>query len=579
GHLLGTTEKEVRETRRKLGLKPVYKLVDTCAAEFEAETPYYYSTWQGEDEVVTSDRPKILVVGSGPIRIGQGIEFDYCSVHAALSVKKLGYEAVVINNNPETVSTDFATADRLYFDPLTLEDLLNVIEKEKILGVLIQFGGQTAINLAAQLEEEGIKLLGPTAKTIDNLEDRELFYNVLHELEIPHIQGEMVPNPEELKQAAERLGFPILIRPSYVIGGQSMFIFYDQKELGRAIETNLHSGLWPLLVDRYLPGLEFEVDAVSDGEEMVVPGLFEHIEKAGIHSGDSVAVFPPVSVPKAVQQLAVDYTKKLCKACHIIGLINIQFVFANDILYVLEVNPRASRTVPIISKVTGFPLVDTAVAVQLGKKLRDVTNEKEWMTPPAFYSVKAPVFSSVKLNGVDPVLGPELKSTGEALGLGETLEEAFEKALFLGKGNPFKSTEKASKLLCSISLREQGESLPLLKHLQDKGFELVATPQTARFLVQNGVAVTQTVTTFEEIKTLFEAKTVSAVINCPTNGRNRTTFGFQLRAEAIKCQVPVFTCLDTVKAALTLQLTSDQIKVKTLVDYRQDSKKGSGLHV
>jgi carbamoyl-phosphate synthase large subunit len=580
--LLGATEKAVREKRRTLGLKPVYKLVDTCAAEFEAETPYYYSTWQGEDEVVTSDRPKILVVGSGPIRIGQGIEFDYCSVHAAHSVKKLGYEAVVINNNPETVSTDYATADRLYFDPLTLEDLLHVIEKENIIGVLIQFGGQTAINLAAQLEEEGIKLLGPSAKTIDALEDREQFYQVLQELEIPHIQGEMVTGPEELSKAAERLGFPILIRPSYVIGGQSMFIFHDQKELERAAQTHLsqHSQMWPLLVDCYLPGLEFEVDAVSDGEAMVVPGLFEHFEKAGIHSGDSVAVFPPVRVPEAIQQQAVNYTKKLCQACEVIGLINIQFVYANNTLYVLEVNPRASRTVPIISKVTGFPLVDVAVAVQLGKKLNEVTNEKEWMTPPAFYSVKAPVFSFTKLHGVDPVLGPEMKSTGESLGLGETLEEAFEKALFLGKRNPFKISSKVtSKVLCSISLREREESLPLIKELRDKGFELVATPETAHFLNQHGVAVAQKVTSLEQIKGLFEAEGITAVINCPTNGRNQTTFGFQLRAEAIRYQVPLFTCLDTVKAALTLQMSSESIKVKTLVDYRRNSKKGSGLHV
>ncbi len=578
--LLNVTEKEVRDKRRSLDIHPVYKLVDTCAAEFEAETPYYYSTWHGEDEVTVSARRKILVVGSGPIRIGQGVEFDYCSVHATLAVKKLGYEAVVINNNPETVSTDYATADRLYFDPLTLEDLLNVIEKENIEGVLLQYGGQTAVNLANELEAEGVRIFGTSADMIDALEDRERFYKVLQKLEIPHIEGETAKDAQGLKASATKLGFPILIRPSYVIGGQSMFIFYDHQELDRAIQSHLaqDARMWPLLVDQYHPGLEFEVDAVCDGKELVIPGIFEHIEKAGVHSGDSVAIFPPITVSNTVQELAVEYTKQIMVECSVSGLMNIQFVLSKDTLYVLEVNPRASRTIPIISKVTGFPLVEAAVRVQLGEALSDFSDATGLLPEPAFYSVKAPVFSSSKLNGVDPVLGPEMKSTGESLGLGTTLDEAFEKALFLGKANPFHKENGKKAILCSINSRELEEGLPLLKSLQERGFKLIATTNTADFYKSNGLIIEETVTSEAEVSQWIQSDQLAAILNIPTNGRNRSTTGFKLRAEGIQYAVPLMTCLDTVKAALIHSTSESHQDCKTLVAYRQESKKGSGIH-
>ncbi|WEG13068.1 carbamoyl-phosphate synthase (glutamine-hydrolyzing) large subunit [Pullulanibacillus sp. KACC 23026] len=578
--LLSVTEKEVSEKRKGWGILPVYKLVDTCAGEFVAETPYYYSTWHGEDEALVSNRPKILVVGSGPIRIGQGVEFDYCSVHATFAVKKLGFEAVVVNNNPETVSTDYATADRLYFDPLTLEDLLHVIEKENVQGVLLQFGGQTAVNLAEKLEAEGVPILGTTADMIDALEDRERFYKVLKELNIPHIQGEIVESPAELKEAAGRLGFPILSRPSYVIGGQSMFIFYDEAELDRALTFHFQDDrMWPLLVDSYLPGMEFEVDAVSDGSDIVIPGIFEHVERAGVHSGDSTAIFPPVNLPESVQQLAVTYTEKICKACSIKGLMNIQFVYANETLYVLEVNPRASRTIPIISKVTGFPMVEAAVRVQLGQSVKSFTKVQGLLTPPAYYSVKAPVFSSSKLNGVDPVLGPEMKSTGESLGLGYSVGEALTKAVFLGEANPFSQSTTKKTIICSINSRELEESYGLIKELIERGFDMTATAKTAEFYEQKGLPIKKKVLSVEEVAEVLQSGEAAALINSPTNGRNRSTFGFQIRAEAIRHKVPLMTSLDTVRAALTYANSTTNDQVKTLTAYRQDSMKGSGIYV
>lgn len=567
--LFGTDEQTVREKRKAIGLMPGYKLVDTCSGEFEARTPYYYSTWLGEDEAEVDDKPKILVIGSGPIRIGQGIEFDYCSVQAALAVKKKGFQAIVINNNPETVSTDFSIADRLYFEPLALEDILNVAEKEKVTGALVQFGGQTAVNVAEALEKAGIKILGTSTESIDKLEDREQFYQVLGELGIPHIKGETVHRIGELKAAAQKLGFPILVRPSYVIGGQSMFLFYHPEELDAYIRgRDFRAQSFPLLVDRYVPGLECEVDAISNGEQVVIPGVFEHIERAGVHSGDSVAVFPSHTLSDKVKRVIAGDTQKICRSLQVKGLINIQFVIAGETVYVLEVNPRASRTVPIISKVSGIPMVEKAVFVQLGDHLDSPRQPDGYCEAPPFYSVKVPVFSYSKLTGVDPVLGPEMKSTGEQLGMGKTVEEALEKAFFHGKTNPFRTVAEKNIILCSVTDRERKESLPIVRRLADKGFILAATVQTAAFYRQNGVAAEAIEEDREAIKALLSGEKTAAVINIPTQGRNRRSFGFSIRETALRFSVPIFTCMDTVRAALDGSEKLFPLTVHPIGEYR-----------
>lgn len=564
-------EKEVREKWKEMGVKPGYKLVDTCAAEFEAQTPYYYSTWTGGNEAEVSHNQKILVIGSGPIRIGQGIEFDYCSVQAALAVKNLGYEAIVINNNPETVSTDYSIADRLYFEPLTLEDILNVAEKEKVAGALIQFGGQTAINLAKGLEKEGITILGTSTEAIDQLEDRQHFYNELQKLNIPHIQGETASDADELRNVANHLGFPILVRPSYVIGGQSMFIFHNLVELERYINLDeaVNEKPWPLLVDRYMSGVECEIDVISDGEQIVIPGIFEHIEKAGVHSGDSTAVFPSFSLSEAVKAMIVDYTRRICTALQINGLMNVQFVITEETVYVLEVNPRSSRTVPIISKITGVPMVEMAVSVQLGKSLERQEYEYGLLSEPAFYSVKAPVFSATKLKNVDFVLGPEMKSTGELLGIGSSVEAALEKAMFAGGANALQFTKEKPVIFCSMSDREKTESIEVIKTLEKSGFQISATPQTATFYQNNGIAVPYVMKDLRTIKELLSGGQVAAVLNSPTQGRNQDSFGFRLRELAVRYQIPLFTCLDTVNAALKLPKNVEgKHAVSTLTEYR-----------
>lgn len=565
------SEKAIREKRKITGIKPAYKLVDTCAAEFEAQTPYYYSTWNGQDEVEVTDKPKVLVVGSGPIRIGQGIEFDYCSVQAALAVKNMGYEAIVINNNPETVSTDYSIADRLYFEPLTLEDILNVAEKENVTDVLIQFGGQTAINLAKSLEEEGMTILGTSTDSVDQLEDRQQFYNILKELNIPCIEGETVSNAVELRSTAKHLGFPILVRPSYVIGGQSMFIFNKLSELERYIklEGGFNEKRWPLLVDRYMPGVECEIDAVSDGEHVLIPGIFEHIEKAGIHSGDSTAVFPSVTISKKTKSTIVEYTNRICKALNIIGLVNIQFVLYKGCVYVLEVNPRSSRTVPIISKITGMPIVDSAVKAQLGKSLEEQRIEYGLLKEPQFYSVKSPVFSAKKLKDVDFVLGPEMKSTGELLGMGASFEEALGKAMFLNGENTFNYTNEKPVILCAMSDQDKPESIERVKSLASRGFQIGATSQTAAYYQTHDITVAYVVKSLAVISELLAGGKVAAVLNSPTQGRDQNSFGFRLRELALRYNIPLFTCLDTLDAALTLPVQSMERTVLTVKEYRE----------
>lgn len=556
--IFNVSERELRKRWKSLGWKPSYKLVDTCAAEFEAVTPYYYSTWQGIDEVEISDKKKILVIGSGPIRIGQGIEFDYCSVHAALALRKKGYEAIVMNNNPETVSTDYSIADRLYFEPLAVEDILHVVAKEQVEGVLIQFGGQTAINVAQALEEEGVTILGTSIEAIDQLEDRQQFYEVLAKLNIPHIAGTTANQPEELQPISRKLGFPILVRPSYVIGGQAMFIFYHENELVEYVshlEVDEDQRIWPLLVDRYIPGLECEVDVISDGKDVIIPGIFEHIEKAGVHSGDSVTIFPPITLKQETQETLVHYATKIAQELPIIGMMNIQFVVAEGQVYVLEVNPRSSRTVPIMSKVTQIPMIEWATFVQLGDSLKDLHSELGLLKEPHFYAVKAPVFSAGKLREVDHVLGPEMKSTGEVLGLGASQEEALGKALFLGEANPFKqSTTQQEKpyIFCSITDRDKEESISYLKELSKRQFKLIATEKTAQYLESHGVEVELLTKSKKMINDRLKQGDIAAIINIPSQGRLKDKLGFYIREQAVRYSIPCFTCLDTVKKAIQL---------------------------
>ncbi|MCP3740999.1 carbamoyl-phosphate synthase (glutamine-hydrolyzing) large subunit [Rossellomorea sp. BNER] len=569
--IFNITESEIRQKRRLLGLKPGYKLVDTCAAEFDAITPYYYSTWKGIDEIETSDKKKVLVIGSGPIRIGQGIEFDYCSVHATLALKKKGYEAIVMNNNPETVSTDYSIADRLYFEPLTVEDILHVIEKEKVEGVLIQFGGQTAINVAQELVNEGVPVLGTSIEAIDQLEDRKHFYDFLTGLNIPHILGKIAFEADQLIDAADDLGYPVLVRPSYVIGGQSMFIFNQQDELIRysnqLIEEN-NQKIWPLLVDKYIPGLECEVDVISDGENVIIPGIFEHIERAGVHSGDSIAIFPPLTLTDKLKNTLVEYARKIAQELPVIGMMNVQFVVSDEKVFVLEVNPRASRTVPIFSKVTNIPMIEWATLVQLGVSLDQLYSKQGLLKEPAFYSVKSPVFSAGKLREVDHVLGPEMKSTGEVLGLGMTVSEALKKALFLGGSNPFSQADlNQHYVLCSITDSQKRASLSYVKELVRRNFSVIATEGTANYYIQQGIHVEVILSTKEMLREYIRQGEVAAIINIPNQGRIKEKLGFYLREESVRNRVPCFTCLDTVKAAITSSSNHVELHIRSMNEY------------
>ncbi|SES24586.1 carbamoyl-phosphate synthase (glutamine-hydrolyzing) large subunit [Salipaludibacillus aurantiacus] len=544
--LTGTNSSTLRSEYERINIHPSYKLVDTCAGEFDAVTPYFYSTWHGEDEVAVSEaRKKILVLGSGPIRIGQGVEFDYCSVHAALAVKKLGYEAVVINNNPETVSTDYSVADRLYFEPLALEDVLAVIRKEKVEGVLIQFGGQTAINLANDLQEEGIKIYGTSPENIDRLEDRGQFYELLNSLDIPHIAGNSAHAPADLTKTAEKLGYPVLIRPSYVIGGQSMFICYNEIELAQYVERiqeETNNRCWPLLIDQYVPGLECEVDVISDGENIIIPGIFEHLEKAGVHSGDSMTVFPPVTLTETEKQSIVEIASQIAVTTPVIGMMNIQFVIYEGTVYVLEVNPRSSRTVPIMSKVTGFPMIQSAVEVQLGKLLASTAETAGLLKEPSYFTVKAPVFSASKLKGVDHVLGPEMKSTGEIIGLGKTKNEALKKVASYTDGA---AQEGRIQCFVSVSDRMKKASVSLIQKLEGIGAEITATEGTARFLEGEGIHAASIVKNKTDILAHWKESAPQLVLNIPNQGREKEKIGFFIRELSVKYQVPYYTSLET----------------------------------
>ncbi|WCK54161.1 carbamoyl-phosphate synthase (glutamine-hydrolyzing) large subunit [Aneurinibacillus sp. Ricciae_BoGa-3] len=555
--LCGVSFEEVRARLKEWGMAPAFKLVDTCAAEFVAQTPYYFSTWQGADEVPveTADK-KVLVLGSGPIRIGQGIEFDYCSVHAAKALRKHDVKAVVINNNPETVSTDYNTADQLYFEPLSLEDVLNVIEKEKVDGVMVQFGGQTAINLADKLLRAGVHVYGTSVDAIDRVEDRERFYEMLRKLEIPHIPGEGVNSQQGAHLVAEEIGYPVLIRPSYVIGGRGMAVLNNPEELDQYFaDWNRYTSsgaLFPLLIDKYVSGMEVEVDAVCDGEDVLIPGIFEHIERAGVHSGDSMAIFPTPNLSQQQCGEIARYTKLIAAEMQACGLINIQLVIDTEgTIYVLEVNPRASRTIPIVSKVTGIPMVPLATRVQLGEKLADIGCGTGLMPRIPFFAVKGPVFSTIKLNGVDPALGPEMKSTGEVIGLSYSVEEAVAKAIGWKEGI-CDWLEPEDAILISLSDPDKQAFIPYLPKLKELNLSILATPGTAAFLAQHDVPVKEIVETPEQVKELCTQMPVKAFVNTPTLGNKRGRLGFALRQLALSLNITCFTFLDTFASYLAV---------------------------
>ncbi|WP_270182112.1 carbamoyl-phosphate synthase (glutamine-hydrolyzing) large subunit [Alkalihalobacillus sp. CinArs1] len=538
---IGKTIDIVRTQCKKVGIERGMKQVDTCAGEFEAVTPYFYSTYLGKDEAENQPDASILILGSGPIRIGQGVEFDYCSVHATLAVKKFGYRAVVMNNNPETVSTDYSIADRLYFEPLAIEDVLAVIEKENIVGVAVQFGGQTAVNLAEELHERGIPVLGTPVENINKVEDRDQFYKLLDSLTIPYVEGKMAYDPEEMEQLAADLTFPIIVRPSYVIGGQNMFIFRTMDELKRYTKKLGSSSkkMWPFLLDRFVEGTECEVDVICNGEEIAIPGIMEHLERAGVHSGDSTAIYPPISLTDEQKQVITTYSEKLSKALQCSGLMNIQFVISEDTIYVLEINPRASRTVPLMSKVTNVPIVEWAIEAQLnnGSKLPEQGLLKE----QPYYTVKFPIFSNGKLKNVDHVLGPEMKSTGEVLSVASTVTEALSKAII-----PTVKSSLPKAVLCSINNETKDAALLLLDELTKKGVTLYATPGTHNFLVSEGVQSIEVEKNLTAIEQLI-SKEVEAIISIPTIGREKNRLGFQIRALGTRYKIPCFTHLDTLQ--------------------------------
>lgn len=535
--------------RRAHGMYPVYKMVDTCAAEFASSTPYYYATFEEEDENVITKKEAIVVIGSGPIRIGQGIEFDYCSVHAVWAIQSLGYEAIIINNNPETVSTDFDISDKLFFEPLFIEDVMNVIQEEKPKGVIVQYGGQTAINLAPKLLERGVQILGTSVDAIDCAEDRRRFDRLLKELNIPRPKGVAVRDLAEARQKAATIGYPVLVRPSYVIGGRAMMVVDNEDELVAYMkEAMALSGEQPILIDAYIEGIEVEVDAISDGKDILVPGIMEHLERTGVHSGDSFCVYPPRNLSAQVVTTIMAHTAMLARALRVVGLMNIQFVVRDEQVYVIEVNPRASRTVPILSKVTKVPMVTLAMQVSLGEKLKDLPYGTGLYKTTGLVAVKAPVFSFVKLDGVDAALTPEMKSTGEVLGVDATYDRALLKA-FLGAGYTFGLT---GKVLFSISDKAKAESVAYARAFLNRGFDLVATEGTAAFLRRQGLSCG--VMAIEGTKALqdgMKAGEISLLVNMPTKGKDVSRDGYRLRNMAQHLDVPSFSCFDTVKAWLT----------------------------
>jgi len=548
---IGCSKEEVTARRKDLNLRAAYKMVDTCAAEFEAATPYYYSTYDEYSEVKESAADKVLVIGSGPIRIGQGIEFDYCSVHSVWALKEEGYETIIANNNPETVSTDFDTSDRLYFEPLTPEDVENIVETEKPSGAIVQFGGQTAIKLAKPLHEMGVKIFGTQPEYIDAAEDREKFDKMLEMLNIPRPKGKTVFTLEQALEAARELGYPVLVRPSYVLGGQGMEIAYNDNDVAEFMKIiNRVKQEHPILIDKYMMGREIEVDAICDGEDVLIPGIMEHLERAGVHSGDSISVYPTQTISEKVKSTIVDYTRKLAKALHVVGLINIQYVLYNNTLYVIEVNPRSSRTVPYISKVTGIPMVNIATRLMMGRKLKDFKYGTGLYRESGYVAVKVPVFSFEKLHDVDISLGPEMKSTGEVLGIAKTFPEALYKGII---ASGIKLPERGGGILMTVRDTDKPELIPIAEDFEKLGFELWATGKTANMLNVHGIA-TNAVKKIGEgspnILDLIQSGKISLVVNTPTRGRQPERDGFKIRRKAVEMSIPCLTSLDTVKAVI-----------------------------
>ena len=568
---MGFTDKVIERLSKKevgsLARMPVYKTVDTCAAEFEAETPYYYSTFDEETEVKpATGKKKVMVLGSGPIRIGQGIEFDYCSVHSVWALQQLGCETIIVNNNPETVSTDFDTADRLYFEPLTPEDITGIVNAEKPDAAIVQFGGQTAINLAGHLEKLGVPILGTPAWSIDAAEDREKFDVILNKTGIPRAKGDTVFTEEEAVEVADKLGYPVLVRPSYVLGGQGMEIAYKEEDIREYMQVITRTKIEnPVLVDKYLMGREIEVDAICDGEDILIPGIMEHMERAGIHSGDSISVYPSISIEEKHKQTIIDYTKKLSKELAVLGLVNIQFVLYNDEVYVIEVNPRSSRTIPYISKITGVPMVDLATRCMFGEKLKDMGWGTGLYPECKHYAVKVPVFSFQKLRGLDTQLGPEMKSTGEVLGVSTSFREALLKGM-MGAGYEMK---KKGKILISVRDADKQEIIQVAERFSELGFELYATTGTANVLNRHMVA-TNAVRNVDEpspnMIDLIESGDIDYVIATSVKGRHPELGSVRIRRSTVEHAIPCLTAIDTANALLRCLEGDTRIQSCELVD-------------
>ena len=544
----GKKEDEIRKMREKNNIFANFKVVDTCAAEFEAKTPYYYSSYDEGCEAKKSNKKKVMVLGSGPIRIGQGIEFDYCSVHGVWALKKQGYETIIVNNNPETVSTDFDIADKLYFEPLTREDVENIVKVEKPDGAIVQFGGQTAIKLTKDLTEMGVEIMGTQEVDMDRAEDRKEFDEALNNCGILRPKGSTIFTVEEAKEVANKLGYPVLVRPSYVLGGQGMAIAYDDREIENYVnEINTIEQEHPILVDKYILGREVEVDAICDGKDILIPGIMEHLERAGVHSGDSISVYPTQNVSKEHEKKIIEYTEKIAKELNVIGILNIQFIISEGEVYIIEVNPRSSRTVPYISKVTNLPMIDIATKVILGKKLKELGYGTGLYRKSDYICVKMPVFSFEKIKNADTSLGPEMKSTGEVLGVSKKFENAVLKAFIASGAN----VSKKGAILITVRDKDKEEMLPMAKKFKEKGFEIYATYGTSKFLEEHGVKSTMIEKLWEgknSIIDLIESGKINFVVNTPTKGKQSNRDGFKIRRMAVECKIPCFTSLDTVNA-------------------------------
>lgn len=564
------TADDVLAKRQDMKLFPTYKYVDTCAAEFEAHTPYYYSAYAMEDEVVPRGENSVIVLGSGPIRIGQGVEFDYCSVHSSWALRKAGKQSIIINNNPETVSTDFDTSDSLYFEPLTVEDVMEVIRKENPIGVIAQFGGQTAINLAGPLAERGVKILGTSVDSIDMAEDRERFDELLAELGIPRPVGALVTSHEEALAAAQRLSYPLIVRPSYVLGGRAMEIVYNDKELDVYMkEAVVASKDHPVLIDRYMVGMEVEVDAIADGEDVCIPGIMEQIERAGVHSGDSIAVYPAQHLSEEITNQIVDYTQRIARGLNVKGIVNIQYIVANGELNVIEVNPRSSRTVPFISKVTGINMIEYATRIALGETIKSMGLPTGLVPAKDYVAVKAPVFSFSKMGLVEIALGPEMKSTGEVMGIGRTYSEALFKAIH---GANMRIPEKGH-ILMTVADRDKEEAARLAKGFIDLGYHIQATGGTGKYFEEHGipcVIVNKIHEGQNNCADLIRRGEVDLMLNTLTYGKRPEREGFQLRRLAVEMGTPCLTSLDTAREVLRVVAGRANEEIKIEVEALQD---------